>query len=251
VIRASCKLVQIQILGSPERRLFQTFAPGVAYVAAEDQEGDKSIGTCFHIGESIFITARHVVENRKITKIATTVPSLNISFGSYVPSEARQIEGPYFHPKPEYDLAALRIVGLHAPQIPFLPVDESHPHEELMLKTVVVMGFPPIPGSISPVLLCTKAEVNASIVTYWDNQRVLVVSCLGRGGFSGGPALTTPRHCLGVVTRSLVNAPMPAELGFMVVVGPWPILELLDYNHIMPRYLRDEMWNERQKVKGA
>jgi len=61
------------------------------------------------LGENVFITARHVVENRKITKVATTVPSIDISFGSYLPSQASQIEGPFFHPNPNYDLAALRI----------------------------------------------------------------------------------------------------------------------------------------------
>ena len=128
---------------------------------------------------------------------------------------------------------------------------EDQPPESLVLRSVVVMGYPPIPGSRSPVLLCTRAEVNASFVTYFDDQHVLVVSCLGRGGFSGGPALTPPHHCLGVVTRAVVKAELPEELGFMAVVGPWPVLELLDQNKIMPRYLREEMWNRRKGIEGT
>jgi hypothetical protein len=56
---------------------------------------------------------------------------------------------------------------------------------------------------------------------------------------------------LGVVTRAVVKAELPEELGFMAVVGPWPVLELLDQNKIMPRYLREEMWNRRKGIEGT
>jgi hypothetical protein len=72
---------------------------------------------------------------------------------------------------------------------------------------------------------------------------------MARGGFSGGPALTPPHHCLGVVTRAVLKDSQPEELGFMAVVGPWPILELLNHHNIMPHYLRDEMWNPAQSKK--
>lgn len=152
------------------RSLFDKFASGVAYVAVEDHNGNPNIGTCFHIGENVFITARHVVEDRNITKIATTNAGIREVAGSYVASytagEAKRIDGPYFHPNPNYDLAALRIEGLLAPQIPFLPVLEDRFDNKLLLREVVIMGYPPIPGSRSPVLVCSRAEVNASFITY-------------------------------------------------------------------------------------
>lgn len=240
---------------SPERRLFEIFAPSVAYVSVEhlagERRGDQDIGTCFHIGDHVFITARHIVEKVKILKVGTTNPSIDISFGSYLPTETNEIEGPFFHPDEKYDLAALRIPKIKAAQIPFQPSPEDESPDAQVLRTVVVMGYPPIPGNASPVLLCTRAEVNASFVTYFDHQRVLIVSCLGRGGFSGGPALTPPHHCLGVVTRSLCKESLPAELGFMAVVGPWPVLELLNHHDIMPSYLRDEIWNRRKALNAA
>ena len=76
-----------------------------------------------------------------------------------------------------------------------------------------------------------------------------VVSCLARGGFSGGPALTPPHHCLGVVTRAVLKDSLPEELGFMTAVGPLPILELLDHHKFMPRYLREELWDPYQEGK--
>ena len=214
----------IQYQFSYERDLYDKFAPGVAYVAVEDSNECPGIGTCFHIGENVFITARHAVEGRKITKLATTNAGVKGSYGNYVTSftagEAGQISAPLYHANENYDLAALRVSGLPAPQIPFLPIVDDRFENKLIMRPVVIMGFPPLPGSSHPVLVSAKCEVNATFVTYFDQQRVYVVSCLARGGFSGGPALTPPHHCLGVITRAVLKDPLPEELGFMAVVGP-------------------------------
>jgi hypothetical protein len=241
---------------SEERTLFDRFAPGVAYVDVQDRAGDRHIGTCFHIGNDVFITARHVVEDREILSIATSNAGVrNVGGGwgvaDFPPERAKTIEGPYFHPKPEYDLAALRLPGMNAAQIPLLPLVDDRFENKLLLRMVVVMGFPPIPGSRSPVLVCARAEVNASFRTYFDKQQVYIVSSLARGGFSGGPALTPPHHCLGVITRAMVKEEHPEELGFMAVVPPMPILQLLDHNNIMPGYLRTEIWEPYMKLKNG
>ena len=195
----------------------------------EDNDGTPGIGTCFHIGENVFITARHVVENRRITKIATTNVGIKGEEGKYYATctagEAATVEEPKFHPNPNYDLAALRLKGLHCPQIPFVQSLEDRFENRFLLHSVVVMGFPPIPGSRAPILVCSRGEVSASFTTYFDDQRIYIVSCLARGGFSGGPALTPPHHCLGVVTRAVLTDPLPPELGFMAVVGPLPITQ--------------------------
>jgi hypothetical protein len=43
----------------------------MAYLAIERQ-GNAKIGSAFHIGEGVFVTARHVVENATITEIGIT-----------------------------------------------------------------------------------------------------------------------------------------------------------------------------------
>jgi hypothetical protein len=240
---------------SIERDLFDRFASGVAYVCVESSDQQQHVGACFHIGEQIFITARHVVENQRITKIATTnvgikaLPTGNVA--TYLAGEATEIIGPYYHPKEEYDIAAIRLPGLNAPQIPFLPVLDDPFDNKLLLRRVVIMGYPPVPGSKSPVLVCATAEVNASFQTYFDSQRVYIVSCLARGGFSGGPALTEPHHCMGMVTRSVLRDGQPEELGFMAVIPPLPILELLNHHSIMPAYLRKEVWMPYQQISAT
>jgi hypothetical protein len=73
--------------------------------------------------------------------------------------KAERIEGPYFHPDKNYDLAALRVTGIHPPQIPLFPCLEDPFDNRLLLKRVIVMGFPPIAGSKKPTLVCVTGEV--------------------------------------------------------------------------------------------
>ena len=55
------------------RDLFERYAPAVAYVSVRLPNGDESIGSAFHVGEGVFVTARHVVEGCTILEIANTV----------------------------------------------------------------------------------------------------------------------------------------------------------------------------------
>jgi hypothetical protein len=50
---------------------------------------------------------------------------------------------------------------------------------------------------------------------------------------------------IGLIFREEVS--LPAELGFMAVIGPLPILEMFDHHRIMSAYLRKEIWNPYQK----
>src|SRR5687767_13164325 len=52
--------------------LYKQYAGAIAYVAVKTSSGDNGIGTAFHVGEGIFVTARHVIEGNQITEVATT-----------------------------------------------------------------------------------------------------------------------------------------------------------------------------------
>ena len=69
-----------------------------------------------------------------------------------------------------------------------------------------------------------------------------IISGMARGGFSGGPVLTTSGFSLGVVTQAMVKNNEPAELGFMAVIGTLPIMELLEQHGLMPPGLRQRVW---------
>src|SRR5687768_4097318 len=111
--------------------MYEKYAAGLAYVAVELPNGDQSIGSAFHVGGGVFVTARHVVEKNRILSVTTTVhrhvpdPNGLVSFhglpGKYrwiEAGEAKVVSGPHCHPKSDIDVAAIVTEGLEAPVIP-------------------------------------------------------------------------------------------------------------------------------------
>jgi hypothetical protein len=112
---------------NPLRRVYDYYAAGVGYVSVKDSAGDEHIGTCFHIGEGVFITARHVVEERIIKRIGTTHSQtlyfeteetrtngsveIEIQYDSWLTTHYK---GPYFHPDEKIDIAALVLPSVNA-----------------------------------------------------------------------------------------------------------------------------------------
>jgi S1-C subfamily serine protease len=233
------------------RQLYEQFAAAVAYVAVETPTGDQSIGTAFHIGEGIFITAAHVLKNNSIIEIATTEHAIitkeELEHGrlvetTYWPGKGRVIGGPYFHPDESIDVAAIRVEGINAPVIPLGGhLDDWIDDSQFVLEQVVVMGYPPVPFSKTPLLVSTLAEVNAVVDKYTGGHPHFIVSALARGGFSGGVALTEGGYSLGVITESLAQDDKPTELGFLAVLTVEPIYVTLGHHKIMPVAI-DEEW---------
>jgi hypothetical protein len=58
--------------GTRARRIFAEHACAMAYVDVRLPNGDRNVGSAFHIGEGVFITARHVVENNSILEVKIT-----------------------------------------------------------------------------------------------------------------------------------------------------------------------------------
>src|SRR5215472_13853378 len=54
------------------QELFKRYAPCMAYIAVTDAGAKENIGTAFHVGEGVFVTARHVVENAIINEVKAT-----------------------------------------------------------------------------------------------------------------------------------------------------------------------------------
>jgi hypothetical protein len=54
------------------RDIFEKYASAVAYVEIEDTNGERHIGSAFHVGEGVFVTARHVVDRNRITEVGMT-----------------------------------------------------------------------------------------------------------------------------------------------------------------------------------
>ena len=246
------------------RELFERYAPAVAYVSVELPNGDQAIGTAFHVGEGVFVTARHVVHGCTILEIATTVQryvpdesgpvTIHGREGRYrwiPPAVGKVVRGPFFHPDGQIDIAALVVEGLDCPVIPLgSHLDDWLDDEAFTLAQVVVMGYPPVPQSKTPVLVTSRAEVNAVIDKYTGGHPQFIVSAMARGGFSGGPCLIEWDFTLGVVTESLVGAGAPSELGYLSIISVEPIYVCLAHHKILPADQKDGwegFWDEDPK----
>jgi hypothetical protein len=58
------------------RTTFADYRGSVAYIATIDDNGDEGIGTAFHVGNGVFVTARHVLEGRAVKEIGFDDESL-------------------------------------------------------------------------------------------------------------------------------------------------------------------------------
>ena len=229
------------------RQLYEKYASAVAYVAVERSDGVQSVGSAFHVGGGVFLTARHVVENRRIVEIATTTmryipdPSSNVRHEregpvrQVWPGVARLRSGPHFHPDAAVDVAAIVVEGIDPAVIPLgTHLDDWIEDEGFVLGEVLTMGYPPIPLSRRPVLLASRGEINAVVDSYVGRHPHFVLSSMARGGFSGGPCLTQWDYALGLTTSSLVHGDHPEQLGYMAVISVEPLRVCLEHHGILP-----------------
>lgn len=86
-------------------------AGAIAFIAIVDANGDEGIGSAFHIGDGIFVTARHVIDEVTIKEIATTKSAHLSEETGGKPAPPRRfkiIDGPYYGPD-ELDVAVFRV----------------------------------------------------------------------------------------------------------------------------------------------
>ncbi len=238
------------------RKLYERYASAVAYVAVRRPDGDQAIGTAFHVGEGVFLTARHVVDENEILEIATTAGryaedqqgTVTIHgrpgrFRSIPPAVGRVRAGPFYHPDVGVDVAALVVDGFDAPVVPLgSHLDDWLDDEAFVLRRAVVMGYPPVPFAKSPVLIVSEAEINAIVDKYTGRHPHFIVSAMARGGFSGGPCLVEWNFALGLVTESLIGDAQPSELGYMAVISVEPLFVCLHHHGILPA-IQKEGWD--------
>jgi hypothetical protein len=228
------------------RSLYEQYAASVAYVSVELPNGDASIGSAFHVGDGVWITARHVLENNRICRISTTEswhkweqdphgrPGFGVAREGVSAGELTISGGPYFLEDAQVDVAAFKASGVVPPAIPLGGHLDDWLGTELVLTECLVLGYPPIPQSRAPLLVASKAEINAVVDDYFTPHPHFVVSTMARGGFSGGVALSENNFALGVITKSLNANSNPVELGYLVALTVEPIWTLLGQHRLVP-----------------
>jgi Trypsin-like peptidase domain len=252
------------------RRLLERYAAGVAYVEIEHCNGDRGIGTATHIGNGVYVSARHVLDGNRIVKVASTerecVRLGEATSDSHVVIDdgddryaahsvhnenMRIIEGPVFHPNENVDLAAFRCDGVDE-LTPWVPLgghlDDWLGISDFVLHEVILMGYPPIPMTRDPRLIASRAEISG-LVDFYDVPHVhFLLSAMARGGYSGAMVIDEGGYGLGVVTRSVGNDG-PEELGYMACVSVEPIYEMLASSKLLPTAqfeIFDGLWNTNE-----
>jgi hypothetical protein len=244
----------------------------MAYIAVKNADGDENIGSAFHVGEGIFVTARHVVEGLQIVDVKPThmlrrplkeiipeytdeaIKSMTDMYGQEptwpVFQNSLQItKGPFFHSDTELDVAVFATEGLH-PETPHVTLgkhlDDWIVRTNFVLSEVLVLGYPPIPLTREPSVIAARAEVNAVVTLTPSSKSHFIVSATPRGGFSGGLALSEYNFALGLISSSLTNDHKAAELGFMAVISVEPIYETLALHKLLPECQKagwNDFWN--------
>lgn len=213
------------------REVYLRAAGGVAFVAVTDAKGDAGIGSAFHIGQGIFLTARHVVEDVMIDEIATTKSArlaVEDSGHPVAPRRLPLVDGPYFGAD-DLDVAVFR-VDLGGTPLPVVTVsghtDYDLGENDLVLSDVLVIGYPPIPFTTIPFQVVTLGQINAVVHVRHSSALHFIASAMARGGFSGGPVLDQEGRAVALVTESLGQDGAPAETGYMSLLSIAPAVDL-------------------------
>jgi hypothetical protein len=239
------------------REQFSTYRGSVGYIESLGDSGEPQRGTCFHVGEGVFVTARHVVENRTITEVGfddNTVTQELLRdpkhWGQQRHGRVNIIAGPFFHPNPDCDVACFRIEPYPKVWIPLGGhLDDYLGQYELVLYRTLVLGYPPIPLVAKPTLVASLGEVNALVDLYVGSKHPhFIISTMARGGFSGAPALVAYNEentnggtaVLGLVTQALTTKDQTPEQGYLAVLTVEPIYTCLEQNNMLPKDQRYE-----------
>lgn len=234
------------------RELYVAYAPAMAYLCVRSRDGAEGIGSAFHVGDGVFVTARHVVDQVEIIEIASTERQFVNGSSQRVadsrrssPGAMQLLAGPFFHPDDRVDVAVFVTDHANQPAVPLGSHLDDWLGTELVLTSAVVMGYPPIPMSKTPLLLAARAEINTIVDPYHAPHPHFVLSAMSRGGFSGGLALSEYGFALGVITQSFLRNGEAAELGFFSVLSIEPIYQCLSSHKVLPECQRHS-WSETE-----
>ena len=222
--------------------LYRKFHVCMVRVTSESADGTLGCGAAFHIGDGWLATARHVIDHGELKELAQHDRPDGLVCDRIIYPNDEDVDLALIHTN--FDLThymtKTTIVGYdQAWKADHIAIgghlDDWISDDWMMLTEVLLMGYPPIPFSKRRGLVAMRGEVNAVIDMYRGPRHPhFIISPLPRGGFSGGPVLTSYGALLGIMTESLILDDAPAELGYGAAITVEPLWDLLLGNHIYP-----------------
>lgn len=170
--------------------------------------GDEDMGTCYYIGNNMFVTAAHCVKG---------LECFNILLPDNTPLELYEVYYAKGQDTNDYDLAVVK-----ARNVPN-DIKAFNLREPAVLDEVLTMGFPPIPG-LNPVLISETASVAsyvkgrqkastgqivANVGSYLSKLDFFVITARVKGGSSGCPVINNE----GFVVGSVFQIPFDSQGG--------------------------------------
>lgn len=220
--------------------LYRKFHVCMVRVTTELDDGTIQCGGAFHIGDGWLASARHVVTDGAITELRQH--DRGVLHHDQIILGADDVDLALVHTDFDLDHYMTRttikgyeqdwkedhiIIGGH--------LDDWISDDWMVLTEVLLMGYPPIPLAKERRLVAMRGEVNGVVDMYRGPPHPhFIISPLPRGGFSGGPVITSYGALLGVMTESLTLDGLPTELGYGAAITVEPLWGLLIDNHIYP-----------------
>ena len=160
--------------------------------------GNEDIGTCYYIGDNMFVTAAHCVKG---------LERFNVLYLDNSPVELESVwyaKDQDFH---DYDLAILKVNNV-CECIKAFELKDPH-----VLDNVLTMGYPPIPG-LNPILISETSavasyvqgrqkssvgQIVAEVGSYMSKLDFFVITARVKGGNSGCPVINNEGYVVGTV----------------------------------------------------
>lgn len=194
------------IYGFPE--IVDYFKDAVRLIEVKEKENrDITVGTGFALlykhEKQYFITAKHCLPKKSEIRI-----KIFLGHGQ----EFESPENIYVHQDDNVDIAVLEFSDKKLVSDNFFRLEQPY-----VLDTILVMGYPPIPGTSEAVLVSSTGEITAKANTYLHTYEQIYVNANVKGGSSGSPIINSYGNVVGIVmesARDIKNNELQDELRF-------------------------------------
>lgn len=187
-------------------------------VGKNRKTGDEDLGTCFYIGNNMFVTAAHCVKG---------LENFNILMPNNSPLQLSEVWYAKEMSLDDYDLAIIRCTEVPKTLRAFKMKNPC------VLDEVMTMGYPPIPG-LNPVLIsetasvasyvngrqkATTGQVVAEVGSYMSTLDFFVITARVKGGNSGSPVINRDGYVVGTVFQIPFDSQGGADGGRYDIMG--------------------------------